>query len=59
VGESHGLISVMTPTIERDPLFCGYTVGAFRIPRCSSEWSPAVVEELECLTRGDPRCLLR
>jgi diguanylate cyclase (GGDEF)-like protein len=59
VGESHGLISVMTPTIERDPLFCGYTVGALSQFPVLFGMEPAVVEELECLTRGDPRCLLK
>src|SRR5580658_263976 len=28
VEESHGLISVVSPDVKRDSLFCGYTVGA-------------------------------
>ena len=58
VGESHGLISVTT-TIKRDSLFCGYTVGALSQFPVLFGMEPAEVDELECMTRGDQRCLIR
>jgi GAF domain-containing protein len=59
VGESHGLISVVAPTITRDPLFCGYTMGALSQFPVLFGMEPAEVEEIECLTRGDSRCLVK
>lgn len=59
VGAAHGLISVMTPDVKRDPLFCGYTVGALSQFPVLFGMEPADVEELACLTRGDPRCLIK
>jgi diguanylate cyclase (GGDEF)-like protein len=59
VGEAHGLISVVTPGVERDPLFCGYTVGALSQFPVLFGMEPADVVEVECLTRGDERCLIR
>ena len=59
VGDTHGLISVVVPSHKRDPLFCGYTVGALSQFPVLFGMDPANVEELECLTRGDPRCLVR
>jgi diguanylate cyclase (GGDEF)-like protein len=59
VEESHGLISVESPDVTRDPLFCGYTVGALSQFPVLFGMEPAEVEEIECQTRGDPRCLIR
>ena len=59
VGESHGLISVTSPEITRVAFFCGYTVGALSQFPVLFGMEPAEVEEVECQTRGDPRCLIR
>jgi diguanylate cyclase (GGDEF)-like protein len=59
VGEKHGLISVVTPNYERDSLFCGYTLGALSQFPVLFGMEQANVEEVECQTRGDPRCLIR
>ena len=59
VDETHGLISVVTPDHIRDPLFCGYTMGALSQFPVLFGMEPADVEELECQTRGDRRCLVR
>ena len=59
VDETHGLISVVTPHHKRDPLFCGYTLGALSQFPVLFGMEPANVEELECQTRGDARCLVR
>jgi len=59
VDETHGLISVVTPDHIRDPLFCGYTAGALSQFPVLFGMEPADVEELECQTRGDRRCLIR
>jgi diguanylate cyclase (GGDEF)-like protein len=58
VGDSHGLLSVTTQ-IKRDPLLCGYTVGALSQFPVLFGMEPAEVEEIECLTRGDGRCLIK
>ncbi|MGH9016810.1 MAG: diguanylate cyclase domain-containing protein [Acidimicrobiales bacterium] len=57
VGDDRGLISVVSATYPRDPLFCGYTVGALSQFPVMFGMEPAVVEERECQTRGDGRCL--
>jgi diguanylate cyclase (GGDEF)-like protein len=59
VGDAHGLIGVTTPTIRRDALFCGYTVGALSQFPVLFGMEPADVVELECMTRGDGRCLIK
>jgi diguanylate cyclase (GGDEF)-like protein len=59
VGDTHSLISVVTPDHKRDPLFCGYTVGALSQFPVLCGLEPASVEEVECQARGDLRCLLR
>ena len=59
LGDDHGLISVSTPDIERDPLFCGYTLGALSQFPVLFGMEPAHVEEVECQTKGDARCLIR
>ncbi len=60
VGESHGLISVTSsPDIKRVAFFCGYTVGALSQFPVLFGMEPADVEEIECQTRGDPRCLIK
>jgi diguanylate cyclase (GGDEF)-like protein len=59
VGEKHGLIRIVTPDYERDPLFCGYTVGALSQFPVLFGMEPAHVEEVECQTRGHPHCLIR
>jgi len=59
VRETHGLISVVTPDHTRDALFCGYTVGALSQFPVLFGMEPADVEEIECQTRGDARCLVR
>ena len=59
VDETHGLISVVTPDHTRDPLFCGYTLGALSQFPVLFGMEPAEVEELECQTRGDARCLIK
>ena len=59
VGEAHGLISAVTPNHTRDPLFCGYTIGALSQFPVLFGMDPAQVEELECQARGDARCLVR
>jgi len=58
VGEDHGFISVVTQkSITRDPLFCGYTAGAISQFPVLFGMEPATVQEPECQTRGDARCL--
>jgi diguanylate cyclase (GGDEF)-like protein len=57
--ETHGLISVVTPDHTRDPLFCDYTLGALSQFPVLFGMEPADVEELECQTRGDARCLVQ
>ena len=52
-------ISVEVQDVKRDPLFCGYTVGALSQFPVLFGMEPADVEEIECLTRGDPRCLIK
>ena len=59
VKETHGLISVVTPDHTRDALFCGYTLGALSQFPVLFGMEPAEVEEIECQTRGDARCLIR
>jgi len=59
IEETHGLISVVTPDHTRDPLFCGYTLGALSQFPVLFGMEPAEVEEIECQTRGDSRCLIR
>jgi diguanylate cyclase (GGDEF)-like protein len=59
VGERHGLISVVTPHHKRDPLFCGYTLGALSQFPALFGMEQADVEEFECQTRGNSRCLIR
>ena len=59
VGEGHGLLSMTSPEYPRDRLFCGYTVGALSQFPVLFGMEPADVEELECQTRGDSRCLMR
>jgi diguanylate cyclase (GGDEF)-like protein len=59
VDETHGLISVITPDHTRDRLFCDYTLGALSQFPVLFGMEPADVEELECQTRGDSRCLVR
>jgi diguanylate cyclase (GGDEF)-like protein len=59
VGDDHGLIAVITPDIERNALFCGYTLGALSQFPVLFGMEPAQVEEVECQTRGDGRCLIR
>jgi diguanylate cyclase (GGDEF)-like protein len=59
VEDTHGLISVVTPHHTRDRLFCDYTLGALSQFPVLFGMEPAEVEELECQTRGDGRCLIR
>jgi diguanylate cyclase (GGDEF)-like protein len=59
VGEAHGLISITSSAYERDPLFCGYTLGALSQFPVLFGMEPADVVEIECQTRGDSRCLVR
>jgi len=59
VDETHGLISVITPNHTRDRLFCEYTLGALSQFPVLFGMEPADVEEQECQTRGDSRCLVR
>jgi diguanylate cyclase (GGDEF)-like protein len=59
VAETHGLISVVTPNHTRDILFCQYTLGALSQFPVLFGMEPAEVEEIECQTRGDSRCLVR
>jgi len=59
VGEAYGLISVTSPHYERDPHFCGYTMGALSQFPVLFGMEPAEVQEIECQTRGDGRCLVR
>jgi diguanylate cyclase (GGDEF)-like protein len=59
VDETHARISVVTPDHDRDPLFCGYTVGALSQFPVLFGMEQATVVEDECQTRGDPRCLIR
>ncbi len=59
VGDTFGLIGVVTPNYERDPLFCGYTLGALSQFPVLFGMEEASVAEVECQTRGDPRCLIR
>ncbi|HUY21625.1 MAG TPA: diguanylate cyclase [Acidimicrobiales bacterium] len=58
VGDDHAFVSqVTTHPITRDPLFCGYTAGAISQFPVLFGMEPARVEERECQTRGDARCL--
>ncbi len=59
VDQTQGVISVVTPDHKRDPLFCGYTLGALSQFPVLFGMEPADVEELECQTRGDAHCLVR
>ena len=59
VGDRHALIAVVTPNYKRDPLFCGYTLGALSEFPVRFGMAQAKVEEVECQTRGDSRCLIR
>ena len=60
IGESEGLISVTTPGVARDPLFCSYTVGACcRSSRFSSGWRRPTSRRSSARPRGDLRCLVR
>lgn len=58
VGEDHGSISVTSvPPIQRDALFCGYTLGVLSQLPVVFGMQPASVHEPECQTRGSGRCL--
>ena len=59
VNETDALIAVVTPNHKRDRLFCGYTMGALAGFPVLFGMAPANVEEIECQTRGDSRCLIR
>jgi diguanylate cyclase (GGDEF)-like protein len=59
VGEAHGMISVTSPHYKRHPYFCGYTLGALSQFPVLFGMEPAEVQEIECQTRGDKRCLVR
>jgi diguanylate cyclase (GGDEF)-like protein len=59
VGDAYGFISVTSPYYERNPHFCGYTLGALSQFPVLFGMEPAEVEEIECQTRGDSRCLVR
>ena len=59
VGETHASIAIVTPDHKRDPLFCGYTLGALAEFPVLFGMAPAKVNEAECQTRGDSRCLIR
>ncbi|HEV3132242.1 MAG TPA: diguanylate cyclase [Acidimicrobiales bacterium] len=59
VGDTHALIAVVTPNHERDRLFCGYTLGALSEFPVLFGMAAAKVEEIECQTLGDSRCLIR
>ena len=58
VGEDHGSLCITTPPpITRDPLFCGYTMGALSQFPVLFGMEPAEVTEPECQTRGSIRCV--
>ena len=59
IGETHALIAMVTPNHKRDRLFCGYTLGALSEFPVLFGMAQAAVEEVECQTRGDSRCLIR
>jgi diguanylate cyclase (GGDEF)-like protein len=59
IGEAHALIAMVTPNHKRDPLFCGYTLGALSEFPVLFGMAQANVEEVECQTRGDSRCLIQ
>jgi diguanylate cyclase (GGDEF)-like protein len=60
VDNDHALLSVTTtPPIERSKLFCDYIGGAMSQFPVLFGMDPAEVVEVECQTRGDPRCLVR
>jgi diguanylate cyclase (GGDEF)-like protein len=59
VGDSYGLVAQVTPDHTRDPLFCGYTLGALSQFPVLYGMEQASVQEIECQTRGDDRCLIR
>ncbi|HEX3979744.1 MAG TPA: diguanylate cyclase, partial [Acidimicrobiales bacterium] len=59
VGDNYGLVAQVTPDHRRDPLFCGYTLGALSQFPVLYGMEQAHVEEIECQTRGDARCLIR
>ncbi|HXQ59242.1 MAG TPA: diguanylate cyclase [Acidimicrobiales bacterium] len=59
VGDAYGMISVTSPYYRRDSHFCGYTLGALSQFPVLFGMEPAEVEEVQCQTRGDARCLVR
>ena len=59
VGDTHGVIRVVSPDHERNPLFCGYTIGALSQFPVLFGMEPAEVTEPECQTRGDGHCTVR
>ena len=60
VTEDAAMISARTATrLRRHPLFCRYTAGVLSQAPVLFGLDPACVEELECQTKGDGRCLYR
>jgi diguanylate cyclase (GGDEF)-like protein len=60
VGEDHALIKACTARrLRRHPLFCQYTAGVLSQAPVLFGLDAATVEELECQTKGDDRCLYR
>jgi diguanylate cyclase (GGDEF)-like protein len=59
-GEAHALVTARTAGhLTRHPLFCQYTAGVLSQAPVLFGLEAASVEELECQTRGDDRCLYR
>jgi diguanylate cyclase (GGDEF)-like protein len=58
--ETSALVSAVTSSpIRRDRIFCGYTAGALSAMPTVFGLADAEIEEIECQTRGDGRCLYR
>jgi diguanylate cyclase (GGDEF)-like protein len=60
LGDSEGVVAAITRApYSRSRHFCLYTEGVLSQASVLFGHDPASVEELECQTRGDPRCLYR
>lgn len=58
--ECSALVSARTsPSITRDRIFCGFSAGVLSRLSWLYGMDPAGVTEIQCQTRGDPRCLYK
>ena len=60
LADDHAVVEARTtPPLERSPQFCRYQAGILSQTSALFGLETAEVEELECQTRGDGRCLFR